>query len=550
MHTDRRSSATAGPALERSRCSVAGPEQSRQTGPALARRLRMRWILVEVAANVLGALVVFAFLHSFHSAEDPQHGAAATGLAELAAYLALALPLAWMWRERRSRSLWRWLSADRPAGAAERDFVLCEPLRGLVVPATIWAVAALLLGVGLGALQSSTSQEIFETTLTAALGGVTTCALIYLLTERLLRPVTALTLASGPPDRPCGPGVRTRLITAWALASGVPLLGLGLLAVRALGGEFHDARSLAIAVLVLAGAGLGAGAIATVLSARSLAEPIEAVREALARVRVGDLDVQVPVDDGSELGLLQVGFNEMAAGLRERERLRDLFGRHVGEDVARRAVENGVALGGETREVAALFVDLVGSTALAARRPPDEVVSLLNCFFAVVVDTVEEQGGWVNRFEGDGALCVFGAPTEQPDAAGSALAAGRVLRERLQLDLPELEAGIGISAGPAVAGNVGAERRLEYTVIGDAINEAARLCELAKRRPGQVLASGATLARASADEATRWRLGDETVLRGRPQPTRLATPATEPPGPPGIPLATFEGLRDHVRVTT
>ena len=119
---------------------------------------------------------------------------------------------------------------------------------------------------------------------------------------------------------------------------------------------------------------------------------------------------------------------------------------------------------------------------------------------------------------------MFGAPTEQPEAAARALAAGRVLGERLRRELPELDAGIGISAGPAVAGNVGAERRLEYTVVGDPVNEAARLSELAKGQPGRVLASEAALSRASADEAARWRVGEETVLRGRDAPTRLATP--------------------------
>lgn len=94
---------------------------------------------------------------------------------------------------------------------------------------------------------------------------------------------------------------------------------------------------------------------------------------------------------------------------------------------------------------------------------------------------------------------------------------------------PELEVGIAISAGPAVAANVGAERRLEYTVIGDPINEPARLCELAKRQPARVLASGATLTRVSAAEAAPWRLGEETTLRGRATPTRLASPASGPP---------------------
>jgi adenylate cyclase len=496
-----------------------------ESGPQLAARLRRRWAALEALATVVGAVVVFTFLHAFHSAEDPNHPghAAVTGSLQLLAYLAVALPIGWAWRERRSRALWDWLVEDRPPEPGERDLVCCEPLRELVVPATLWGGAAVLFA----ALELPHVSHSLDTLVTIALGAVTTCALVYLLVERLLRPAIARALAHAPPERPIGPGVPARLITAWGLASGVPLLGLGLLAIGALGGDFEDTSSLAVAVLILTGAGLATGAIATVLSARSVADPIGAVRRALARVHAGDFDVQVAVDDGSEVGLLQAGFNEMAAGLRERERLRDLFGRHVGEEVARRALHGGVALGGEARDVAALFVDLVGSTAVASRRPPEEVVSFLNRFFAIVVDVVEAHGGWVNKFEGDAALCVFGAPMEQPDAAGRALAAGRVMADRLRRDLPELDAGIGISAGRAVAGNVGAERRLEYTVVGDPVNEAARLCELAKRQPARVLASCEALARASSDEAARWRPGEEIVLRGRQGPTRLATPAAE-----------------------
>jgi adenylate cyclase len=176
------------------------------------------------------------------------------------------------------------------------------------------------------------------------------------------------------------------------------------------------------------------------------------------------------------------------------------------------------------REVAVVFVDLVASTSLAGRRPPTEVVSLLNDFFRLVVETVEEQGGWVNKFEGDAALCLFGAPTARPDAACDALRAARSLNERLSRGLHGVDAGIGVSAGPAVAGNVGTETRFEYTVIGDPVNEAARLCELAKRRPERLLASAAVVERAGPEEAACWEITEEIVLRGRDTPTGLATP--------------------------
>ena len=228
--------------------------------------------------------------------------------------------------------------------------------------------------------------------------------------------------------------------------------------------------------------------------------------------------------DASELGLLQAGFNDMVRDLSERQRLRDLFGRYVGEDVARRALERGTELGGQERDVAVLFVDLVGSTQLAATRPPAEVVHLLNEFFRVVVDTVGRHGGFVNKFQGDAALAIFGAPIEHPDASGGALAAARELHDELLPVIGSAEFGIGVSSGRAIAGHIGAQARFEYTVIGDPVNEAARLTELAKLEAGHVLASAIAVSGALDAEALCWDVGEVVELRGRTAPTQLARP--------------------------
>jgi adenylate cyclase len=210
----------------------------------------------------------------------------------------------------------------------------------------------------------------------------------------------------------------------------------------------------------------------------------------------------------------------MVEGLRERQRLHDLFGRQVGVDVARQTLERGTRLGGEQVDAAMLFVDVIGSTELAESHPPDEVVAALNAFFAVVVDVVDQAGGFVNKFEGDAALCVFGVPVPRDDAATCALLAARRLHDRLA-HVAGLTAAIGVSAGTVVAGNVGARARFEYTVIGDCVNEAARLTELAKTRPDRLLASSVALDRAAPEEAAHWRLDGALTLRGRSKPTRL-----------------------------
>ena len=378
------------------------------------------------------------------------------------------------------------------------------PLHLLLVQATLWGAAC----VGFVALNAQYGGRLAVAVgITTVLGGAVTCALAYLLAERIARPVTELALAERVPDDPALPGVAARILLAWGLGTGAPVLGLGLVGLaEAAGISDAPADRLAETIVFLGTTALLVGFGGMVLAARSVADPVERVRHAMAAVERGETAVEVPVSDGSEIGLLQAGFNRMVAGLHERERLRDLFGRQVGEEVARVALERGVELGGEERDVAVLFIDLVGSTQLAAERPPSEVVALLNEFFGAVVAAVDEHGGSINKFEGDAALCVFGAPLERADAAGDALAAARALRARLRADVPAADFGIGVSAGRAVAGNIGAAERFEYTVIGDPVNEAARLTELAKGDEGRVLASGAAL-EAARDAAERDALG-------------------------------------------
>jgi adenylate cyclase len=355
-------------------------------------------------------------------------------------------------------------------------------------------------------------------------GGLITCAVLFLLFERALRPVFAHALAGESPRKIVSIGVRPRFLLTWALGSAVPLFGLVALPYAAAHATVH--RNIGGAVLALSLLGLLVGSLMTVVSARSVADPLTDLRDAMARIGDGQLDVSVRVDDGGEVGLLQHGVNQMVAGLRERQRLADLFGRHVGPEVARLALEQGSGLSSEQRSATAMFVDLVGSTALAEVLSPYEVVETLNAFFHAVTEAVGAEGGWVNKFQGDGALCVFGAPAAQPDHAARALRAARSLRARLdQLSAahPGMDGAIGISSGTIVAGNVGTEQRYEYTIIGGPVNEAARLTDLAKGRPGRVVASLTSMQRAG-DEASHWCALGSVALRGHSAPTDICEP--------------------------
>jgi adenylate cyclase len=169
-----------------------------------------------------------------------------------------------------------------------------------------------------------------------------------------------------------------------------------------------------------------------------------------------------------------------------------------------------------------LFVDLIGSTALTERTSPAAVVRLLNQFFDAVIDAVGAQAGWVNKFEGDAALCVFGAPVAQADHAARALRAAIAMRSALST-LPGLDAGIGVSSGSVVAGNIGSSRRYEYTVVGDPVNEAARLTDLAKSHTGRIVVSESTVR--AAGNGAGWQAGECVTLRGRSTPTQTFVPS-------------------------
>ncbi|CAJ1499426.1 adenylate/guanylate cyclase domain-containing protein [[Mycobacterium] burgundiense] len=347
-----------------------------------------------------------------------------------------------------------------------------------------------------------------------------------LLTMRPLHPLSAAADPYGVhrDSADNAPGVIARLLMMWVLCCALPSVGVALLIlIRSHGWIIDQASSVEIPVLVLCAVAVLWGLRGMVLVSRSISDPVREVVEAMADVERGDIRRRVDVYERSEIGLLQSGFNRMVAGLRERDRLRDLFGRHVGDDVVRLLVERNESLYRDVCEVSVLFVDLSGFTQFAADRPPQEVADVINDFYGTVVAVVEQRGGFINKFQGDAALVVFGAPVPTEDAAGDAAATARDLSSRLA-EQPQLDFGIGVTAGQVFAGFVGAENRFEYTVIGDPVNEAARLADRAKASPARVLCSGAVLQSCDESERRRWAHVGAEVLRGRSTPTQLHQP--------------------------
>ncbi|PND54802.1 adenylate/guanylate cyclase domain-containing protein [Mycobacterium sp. ENV421] len=354
--------------------------------------------------------------------------------------------------------------------------------------------------------------------------GVTTSAgAALLLIQRPMRPITAAVMGPAP-GRDTAPGVLPRLLLMWLMSSALPSIGIAVVVLmRASGWIIQKNASIEIPVIVLSVISVLVGLRGMAIVALSISDPVHDVVAAMAKVERGQIGTRVDVYERSEIGRLQSGFNRMVAGLAERDRLRDLFGRHVGTDVALRAVSDADSLTGEVREAAVLFVDLVGSTQLAQSSSPAEVAGVLNDFFQIVVDSVDERHGLINKFQGDAVLAVFGAPLPSARAASDALATARALTVALRR-LPVVDFGIGVSAGRVFAGNIGAEHRYEYTVIGDAVNEAARLADRAKATGQRALCSDVALSNADAAERAHWVEYASEVLRGRLEPTRMSAP--------------------------
>jgi adenylate cyclase len=269
------------------------------------------------------------------------------------------------------------------------------------------------------------------------------------------------------------------------------------------------------------------GGALTLAFARGYRRTLGSLRGLADRIGAGDYGVEAKVDTADELGALGEAINHMSAGLAERERIRDAFGKAVDPRVRDRILSEGAKLGGELKEAAILFSDIRGFTPMSERMGPDEVVALLNRYFAAMSDCVRAEGGLVNKFIGDAILAVFGVPDPLPNAAQSALRAAEAMREARRALNAELqaegsapiEAGIGIHAGTVLAGSIGSPDRMEYTVIGDAVNVASRVEKLCKST-GENLLLTAEAVRRLDDPGSVTALGRAKVA-GKSEPIAI-----------------------------
>lgn len=272
---------------------------------------------------------------------------------------------------------------------------------------------------------------------------------------------------------------------------------------------------------------LVAGSLIAWLLASVFVRPVQALVGGVRAIGAGKFDQHIALQRKDELGVLTDAFNDMASSLREKEYIKSTFERYVSRPLAQQILKHKdeLKLGGEEKEVSILFSDIRRFTTLAEALPAASVVQLLNDYFTEMIEVVGRHEGMVDKLMGDSVMALFGAPIPLGDDPLRAVRCAVEMQDAVEIfnrkrrdkGLPPVEMGIGINTGPVVAGNIGSSMRMEYTVIGDNVNVAARLQAVAK--PGEVLVSEATFERVR--DHVRATPMEPMTLKGKSRPVAI-----------------------------
>ncbi|GAB4440615.1 MAG: hypothetical protein OHK0011_23110 [Turneriella sp.] len=250
----------------------------------------------------------------------------------------------------------------------------------------------------------------------------------------------------------------------------------------------ESVNRLRITSALIAGIIILAALLLVYFFAKTISEPIRELKLAADRIRGGDYHLQLTPRTGDEVGALTQAFNDMAVGLEEREKLKGALGKFVNPEIAEKAMKGEIKLGGERRTATIFFSDIRSFTAISEQLEPEEVVEFLNEYMTIMVRIIGEHQGIVDKFIGDAIMAVWGVPESKGNDALNAVNATIEMRRALlafnkgrgSAKKPVIKIGCGLNTGPVLAGQIGSEDRLDYTVIGDAVNLASRIEALNK----------------------------------------------------------------------
>ena len=476
-----------------------------------------RYLATALAGNLGGALLAFAYFRFLVPAAT-NHGVQprTMDMGYFLAAFALLFVLGRIAARRWTTPVMRLegpLTNDAASAGLRRRALLVPAFTALISFAG-WAGAALIWAVGWPLMTGGFSwggalRQGFGIVFVA---GLMVAVFVFLASERLWRERLPMLFPDGDL---AGTGaarlrVRTRLIVLFLLMSILPMMVLSVATLaRARALRMADAetaeqilQNLIVVQFVLGGAGVLMAVLVAGYVASSVARPLRHLQEAMARVAQGALDSRCPVVSNDELGAVAEGFNRMVGGLREREEMRETFGKYVSPEVRDEILAGRASLDGGLREVTILFADLRDFTPWVEATPAAEVVAVLNAYFTEMDSAIRAHGGLVLQFIGDEIEAVFGAPVAHASHADQAVGAALEMQSRLEAwnagrrahGRTELQHGIGVHSGTVVAGNIGSRQRMSYTLVGDAVNLASRIQSLNKTFGTRILVSGDTRA--------------------------------------------------------
>ena len=477
---------------------------------------RLRITGISLLANLLGALLTYFYFRFVDYTAAELSGRITRG--EIVFFVigfGLLAGVGTWWSRRWSRPLAiggdAFLAAASLTDVRWRAILLPYVLAGLnffgwVLAGVIWgAVWPLIAGhFSLTRLVRS----MFGITLVA---GTVTAAFIFFAIEHQWRRVLPVFFPKGDLSAVPGVltlGVRARLLVIFLMLGIIPLSILGVLsytgATALLGAEPEAAadivQNMLVVIAFIVAIGIAAAVGLSTFVANSVAAPLRELQAAMAEVGRGNLDTRCPVVTNDEIGAAAEGFNRMVGGLREREFLKETFGKYVSPEVRDEILAGRIALEGQAQEVTILFADLRDFTPWVEATPPREVVSDLNAYFTAMEGAIRRHRGLVLQFIGDEIEAVFGAPVAHAAHAEMAVRAALEMRQRLEAwnaarrraGKAPLHHGIGIHTGRVLAGNIGSSERLSYALVGDAVNLASRIQDLNKEFGTDILVSGTT----------------------------------------------------------
>jgi adenylate cyclase len=384
----------------------------------------------------------------------------------------------------------RWAAGHEvdPTRALEATYTYAR--RGVARGLGSNVVGGALLLVVVGAIAGATGSRLIQYGILGAAGGTAAYLIgVHSVFEAALRPVR-VALAGGTGIGDSLPRSRPTF-AAWSDLAMLAAAFVFAVAGAMLAAVFNRASS-ARGFWVVIGCALTLGWAVPLTVGAAFSPSLQPIRDLAAgteRVVAGDYLQRLPVVQDDDLGALAASFNRMQAGLAERQRLQAAFGTYVDPTLAARLLEQGDdVFTGERREVTVMFVDVRDFTPFAEANTAEDTVARLNALFEIVVPAVVDAGGHVNKFLGDGALAVFGAPNDLADHADAAVnAAVRIQRLVAERFGGALRIGIGINTGVVIAGTIGGGGKLEFTLIGDTVNVAARVEQFTKTTSDAIL---------------------------------------------------------------